>query len=293
MGEMARRIGCDPSYATALVDDLDTKGPGPSGAGAVRPPGQDRGADRRRTGPGGRDQPHAVRASRRPSRRSSTGELRQLRDLLDKVLAATEAARPGLNRWRSRPSRGERAGGAGRAPLEVLRRERGRARRQLRGPAGRGVRAARAQRGRQDDHSRDPRGFPRPQRRSRADARRRPGRPGHAALAAHPYRRGAPGAGRRAVLLGAPGAEPQRRLLPAPAAGRRGDRADRPEREGRRPGQAALGRPAAPPRRRPGHHRQPRTALPRRAHDGPGPLRPARDLGPHPAPGGRRGPRCS
>src|SRR5579859_8254674 len=26
MGEMARGIGCDPSYITALVDDLDTRG---------------------------------------------------------------------------------------------------------------------------------------------------------------------------------------------------------------------------------------------------------------------------
>ena len=34
MGEMARGIGCDPSYITALVDDLDERGPGPPGARA-------------------------------------------------------------------------------------------------------------------------------------------------------------------------------------------------------------------------------------------------------------------
>ena len=59
-----------------------------------------------------------------------------------------------------------------------------------------------------------------------------------------------PGAGHRALLLGAPGADAQCRLLPEPAAGRRGDRADRARREGGRPGEAAVGRPAATPRRR-------------------------------------------
>ena len=32
MGEMARGIGCDPSYITALVDDLDAQRVGPAGA---------------------------------------------------------------------------------------------------------------------------------------------------------------------------------------------------------------------------------------------------------------------
>ncbi len=123
--------------------------------------------------------------------------------------------------------RGRHAGGERGAPLQVLRRHRGRARRQLRGAEGRGVRAARAERRRQDHHGRDPRGIPRAERRPGADARRRPGRPQHAALASYAHRRRAPGAGGRAVLLGAPGADAQRRLLPQSAAGRRGDRADR------------------------------------------------------------------
>ncbi len=32
MGDMARGIGCDPSYITALVDDLDERGLATSGA---------------------------------------------------------------------------------------------------------------------------------------------------------------------------------------------------------------------------------------------------------------------
>ena len=43
-------------------------------------------------------------------------------------------------------------------------------------------------------------------------------------------------------------------------------------REGRRPGQAALGRPAAPARRRPRHHRQPRAPVPGRADHRPRPV---------------------
>ena len=65
MGEMARGIGCDPSYITALVDDLDERGL------ARREPSPD---DRRvkiivltddRPGVGGRDRRHAVGPARR------------------------------------------------------------------------------------------------------------------------------------------------------------------------------------------------------------------------------------
>jgi DNA-binding MarR family transcriptional regulator len=88
MGEMARGIGCDPSYITALVDDLDG-----------------RGLARRESAPYDRrvkiivltdagrtlateidavlSVPPAAFAKLSPS------ELRQLRDLLDKVLALT------------------------------------------------------------------------------------------------------------------------------------------------------------------------------------------------------------
>ena len=41
MGEMARSIGCDPSYITALVDDLADHGLATPRTGPDRPPGQD------------------------------------------------------------------------------------------------------------------------------------------------------------------------------------------------------------------------------------------------------------
>ena len=87
MGEMARAIGCDPSYVTALVDDLD-----------------DRGLARREPAPYDRrvktvvltDAGRALAAeingvlSVPPAAFSalSNAELRQLRDLLDKIIAA-------------------------------------------------------------------------------------------------------------------------------------------------------------------------------------------------------------
>jgi DNA-binding MarR family transcriptional regulator len=91
MGDMARGIGCDPSYITALVDDLD-----------------ERGLARRESAPYDRrvkiivltdagralaeeidaimSVPPAALAALSPQ------ELRQLRDLLDKVLAAAGEA---------------------------------------------------------------------------------------------------------------------------------------------------------------------------------------------------------
>ena len=94
MGEMARGIGVDPSYITALVDDLDERGL------AQREPAPD---DRRvkiivLTDAGRRlaaeidavlSVPPAAFAA------LSHTELRQLRDLLDKVLVATETGSPG------------------------------------------------------------------------------------------------------------------------------------------------------------------------------------------------------
>jgi DNA-binding MarR family transcriptional regulator len=87
MGEMARSIGCDPSYITALVDDLDERGL------ARREPAPD---DRRVKiivlTDAGRALAREVDAvlSIPPAAFASLTqrELRQLRDLLDKVLTA-------------------------------------------------------------------------------------------------------------------------------------------------------------------------------------------------------------
>lgn len=92
MGEMARGIGVDPSYITALVDDLDSRGL------ARREPAP---YDRRvkiivLTATGRKlaaeidsvlSVPPAAFAS------LTSAELRQLRDLLEKVLAARESER--------------------------------------------------------------------------------------------------------------------------------------------------------------------------------------------------------
>ncbi len=51
-------------------------------------------------------------------------------------------------------------------------------------------------------------------------------------------------------------------------------------------GQEALGRPAAPARRRARHHREPRLAVPRRAHDRPRPFWSTRLVGSDPPAGG-------
>ena len=85
MGEMARGIGCDPSYITALVDDLDARGL------ARREPSPD---DRRVKIIVLTDAGRALAAeidailSVPPAAFASlsAAELRQLRDLLDKVL---------------------------------------------------------------------------------------------------------------------------------------------------------------------------------------------------------------
>jgi DNA-binding MarR family transcriptional regulator len=89
MGEMARGIGVDPSYITALVDDLDERGL------ARREPAPD---DRRVKIIVLTDAGRAVAAdidavlSVPPSAFDalSQSELRQLRDLLDKVVGATD-----------------------------------------------------------------------------------------------------------------------------------------------------------------------------------------------------------
>jgi MarR family transcriptional regulator, organic hydroperoxide resistance regulator len=91
MGDMARSIGCDPSYITALVDDLDARGL------ARREPAPD---DRRVKIIVLTDAGRAVAAevdevlSVPPTAFAALApaELRQLRDLLDKVLAATDEA---------------------------------------------------------------------------------------------------------------------------------------------------------------------------------------------------------
>jgi MarR family transcriptional regulator, organic hydroperoxide resistance regulator len=87
MGEMARGIGVDPSYITALVDDLDAKGL------ARREASPD---DRRvkiivLTGEGRRLAEKMTAALSVPPasfHALSRAELGQLRDLLDKVIAA-------------------------------------------------------------------------------------------------------------------------------------------------------------------------------------------------------------
>jgi MarR family transcriptional regulator, organic hydroperoxide resistance regulator len=96
MGDMARGIGCDPSYITALVDDLDVRGL------ARREPAP---YDRRVKIIVLTDAGRAVATeidqvlSVPPTAFSalSPSELRQLRDLLDKVLVATDDA-PGAHR---------------------------------------------------------------------------------------------------------------------------------------------------------------------------------------------------
>jgi DNA-binding MarR family transcriptional regulator len=89
MGEMARGIGCDPSYITALVDDLDARGLARREAAPY---------DRRvkiivltEAGRKLADEISAVFAVPPASFSTlSAGELRQLRDLLDKVIAADQ-----------------------------------------------------------------------------------------------------------------------------------------------------------------------------------------------------------
>jgi DNA-binding MarR family transcriptional regulator len=93
MGEMARSIGCDPSYITALVDDLADHGL------ATREPDP---VDRRvkivvltEKGRALADEINAVLSVPPPSFGALTrSELRQLRELLDKIVAAD----PGISK---------------------------------------------------------------------------------------------------------------------------------------------------------------------------------------------------
>ena len=94
MGEMARGIGVDPSYITALVDDLDARGL------ARREPAP---YDRRvkiivLTDAGravARDIEQVLSVPPAAFATLSQAELRQLRDLLDKVLVASDRAAAG------------------------------------------------------------------------------------------------------------------------------------------------------------------------------------------------------
>jgi DNA-binding MarR family transcriptional regulator len=90
MGEMARGIGVDPSYVTALVDDLDARGlarrePAPYDRRVKIIVLTDEGRKLAREISGILSVPPAALAS------LTQAELRQMRDLLDKVLAAREA----------------------------------------------------------------------------------------------------------------------------------------------------------------------------------------------------------
>jgi DNA-binding MarR family transcriptional regulator len=89
MGEMARRLGCDPSYITALVDDL-----GDRGLAQREPAPEDRRVKMVVLTDSGREMAGEVlRILAVPPQGFSAlkdVELVQLRDLLDKVLAATD-----------------------------------------------------------------------------------------------------------------------------------------------------------------------------------------------------------
>jgi DNA-binding MarR family transcriptional regulator len=90
MGEMARGIGVDPSYITALVDDLDERG-----LARREPAPYDRRVKIIVLTDAGRKLANEINdvLSVPPAAFSalSQGELRQLRDLLEKVLAARAA----------------------------------------------------------------------------------------------------------------------------------------------------------------------------------------------------------
>ncbi len=101
MGDMARGIGCDPSYITALVDDLDERG-----LARREPAPYDRRVKIIVLTDAGRalateidavlSVPPAAFGALTPS------ELRQLRDLLDKVLTAGDEAPAGARSARPR-----------------------------------------------------------------------------------------------------------------------------------------------------------------------------------------------
>ena len=91
MGEMARGIGVDPSYVTALVDDLDSHG-----LARREPAPYDRRVKIIVLTAAGRKLAAEIDAvlSVPPAALASltSAELRQLRDLLEKVLATRESA---------------------------------------------------------------------------------------------------------------------------------------------------------------------------------------------------------
>jgi len=91
MGDMARGIGCDPSYITALVDDLDERG-----LARREPAPYDRRVKIIVLTDAGRALAEEIDAimSVPPAALAalSQQQLRQLRDLLDKVLAAAGEA---------------------------------------------------------------------------------------------------------------------------------------------------------------------------------------------------------
>jgi DNA-binding MarR family transcriptional regulator len=101
MGEMARAVGVDPSYITALVDDLDTRG-----LARRAPSPEDRRVKIIVLTDAGRKLADEIDAilSVPPAALSSLSqpELRQLRDLLDKVLAARARSSPSMERDRER-----------------------------------------------------------------------------------------------------------------------------------------------------------------------------------------------
>ncbi len=92
MGEMARSIGVDPSYITALVDDLDTRG-----LARREPAPYDRRVKIIVLTEAGRaladDIDQVLSVPPAAFKSLSQSELRQLRDLLDKVVEEQEAGR--------------------------------------------------------------------------------------------------------------------------------------------------------------------------------------------------------
>ena len=97
MGEMARGIGCDPSYITALVDDFDARG-----LARREPAPYDRRVKIIVLTDAGRKLAAEIDSvlSVPPAAFASltSAELRQLRDLLGKVLAARETERSAKER---------------------------------------------------------------------------------------------------------------------------------------------------------------------------------------------------
>src|SRR5215218_4958942 len=185
---------------------------------------------------------------------------------------------------------GSRGGGAG--PGQAVPQgqgERGR-RGQLRRSAGRGVRAARAQWGRQDDHGGDP---DHAGAADRGDGQRQRGRRGDRPGAGpEPGGGGAPAQQPRPVAVDPP-EPPLPRRLPRGAGGRAGPAGRRPAggvragRAGRRQAGHVLGRPGPADDGRPGADARPRGAVPGRADHRAGPGGPAVRLGPGPRPQGQ------